>query len=310
MRMSVSKVLVLLLLGILLGGGAFATAATLISSKDIKDSSIQNRDIRPGVITMSRLSESTQELIHKGGDAGAPGAPGQPGRARSTRSTRAHQEASAPTLTSGDFGVIYRNTIGSPVADLRSGPGDPALGSGSLSLLVAADTDTSTSLGDTEKVSYGVSIRDPLREITEVGFRVFTTAENMKLSTAANPNMPGITIEMDPNVAAIATDYTSLVWAPPEGQANEWSPYLDGTKEGLWGFTGSAFNGNKCSINGTRCTLAEAMALLNDDATPAEPITFAVTKGRDHAFQGAVDDLRLNGRTADFEEGGVVIKAS
>ena len=38
MRMSVSKVLVLLLLGILLGGGAFATAATLISSKDIKDS--------------------------------------------------------------------------------------------------------------------------------------------------------------------------------------------------------------------------------------------------------------------------------
>ena len=38
MRMSVSRVLVLLLLAPLLGGGAFATAATLITSKDIKDS--------------------------------------------------------------------------------------------------------------------------------------------------------------------------------------------------------------------------------------------------------------------------------
>ena len=52
------------------------------------------------------------------------------------------------------------------------------------------------------------------------------------------------------------------------------------------------------------------MALLNDDGTPPELITFAITKGRDYAFQGAVDDLRLNGRTADFEEGGVIIKAS
>ena len=76
MRMSVSKVLVLLVLGVLLGGGTFAAAATLITSKDIKDEGIENRDIRKGVITMSRLSESTQELIRQGGEAGAPGAPG------------------------------------------------------------------------------------------------------------------------------------------------------------------------------------------------------------------------------------------
>ena len=155
-----------------------------------------------------------------------------------------------------------------------------------------------------------MSIRGPLREITEVGFRVYTTWENMKLGRAATANMPGITVRMDPNVAAIASDYTSLVWAPPEGQTNAWSPYLDGTTQGRWGFTGSAFNSNKCSINGLRCTLAEAMAVLNDDATPAEGITFAITKGRDYAFQGAVDDLRLNGRAAHFEEGGVIIKAS
>ena len=227
---------------------------------------------------------------------------------------QAHQGApggAAPTLTSGEFGVIYRNTIGSPVADLRSGPGDPALGSGSLSLMVAADTDSPTSLGDTEKVSYGVSIRDPLREITEVGFRVFTTGENMKLSTAGHREHARDHHRDGSERCRASLPITRRSCGPPpEGQANAWSPYLDGTKQGLWGFTGSAFNGNKCSINGPRCTLAEAMAVLNDDATPAELITFAITKGRDHAFQGAVDDLRLNGRTADFEEGGVVIKAS
>ena len=83
--MSVSRVLVLLLLGILLGGGSFATAATLLTSKDIKDEGIQNRDIRKESITMSRLSESTQELIRQGGEAGAPGSSRGAGRARSTR---------------------------------------------------------------------------------------------------------------------------------------------------------------------------------------------------------------------------------
>ena len=84
MRMSVSKVLVLLLLGVL-GGGRLAAAATLITSKDIKDEGIQNRDIRKGVITMSRLSESTQDLIRQGGEADAAGSPGRPGSARSAR---------------------------------------------------------------------------------------------------------------------------------------------------------------------------------------------------------------------------------
>jgi len=201
--------------------------------------------------------------------------------------------------------VIYRNTIGSPVADLRSGPADPPLGSGSLSILVGSGA---------EKVAYGVSMRGQLKALTEVGFRVYTTGENVAAGGAGTPNVPGIAFEMDPNIAANTANYTSLVWQPPQGKPGDWSPYLDGTKEGLWGFTGSAFNSPatkaNCGLNGPRCTLAEVMALLGDDGTPAELITFAITKGRDNAFQGAVDDLRLNGRTADFEEGGVVIKAS
>ena len=41
-----------------------AVAAALITSDDIQDGSIQNRDIRSGVITMSRLAPTTQDLIN------------------------------------------------------------------------------------------------------------------------------------------------------------------------------------------------------------------------------------------------------
>ena len=72
MRISVVSALPLVLLGVLVGGGAFAAADSLITSSDIKDSSVQNRDVRKGAITMSRLAETTQELINEGGKPGPP----------------------------------------------------------------------------------------------------------------------------------------------------------------------------------------------------------------------------------------------
>jgi hypothetical protein len=68
-------------------GASSATAATVITSSQIKDGSIQNRDIRPAVLTMSRLAPTTQELInakHLGpagptGPVGPKGEPGTPG---------------------------------------------------------------------------------------------------------------------------------------------------------------------------------------------------------------------------------------
>jgi hypothetical protein len=55
-RFTIPRVLALLILGSLLGGSAFAAADRLLTSKDIKDGSLQNRDIRSGVISMSRLT--------------------------------------------------------------------------------------------------------------------------------------------------------------------------------------------------------------------------------------------------------------
>ena len=199
MRISVVSALPLVLLGVLVGGGAFAAADSLITSSDIKDSSVQNRDVRKGAITMSRLAETTQELINEGGKPGPPGAPGAPG----APGTPGAPGGTAPTLTSSNFGIIYRNTNGSPVADLRFGPATPPLGAGSLSIIVRAD----------EKVAYGVPVRGPVTDLTEVGFRVYTTGEN---NGRGATNLPNISFEIDPNLSSLPNkSYSTLVWNPP-----------------------------------------------------------------------------------------------
>ena len=73
------------------------------------------------------------------GDTGAVGPQGPQGAKGDTG-------AAGPVLSSGNWGVINRNTIGSPSAFLRSGPGSAPVGKGSLNLLVG---------GAGEKVAYG-----------------------------------------------------------------------------------------------------------------------------------------------------------
>ena len=93
---------------------------------------------------------------------------------------------------------------GSPVAQLRSGPNGPPLGSGSLNLLV----------GQGEKVAYGVvdSQARLVSSITQIGFSVYTTGEN---SARGNPNMPGIGIEIDPNLEPASTTGFSTLGSSP-----------------------------------------------------------------------------------------------
>jgi hypothetical protein len=51
-------------------------------------------------------------------------------------------------------------------------------------------------------------------------------------------------------------------------------------------------------------------AYLDDGGDPATILSAAVTKGRDYAWQGAVDGLRINGTVFDFEENGVFTHAA
>ena len=243
------------------------------------------------------------------GPAGPPGTPGAPGT-----------PGSNATISSGNWGVILRNTIGSPDIDLRGGPhvnatapfGSPPLGTGSLQFLINVVPAIPAGGGGVpaipaapEKASYGNEIDffgDPVAGLTAVGYRVFTTLED---EPAGIVNMPGITFEVDPNLTA--DPFSSLVFQPSANSpADQWSDYIDATSDaaGRWFLTSTAGTLTGCN-QATPCTFTAIKAALPQ----ATIYTAAVTKGRDFAWQGAIDGFRVNNEVFDFEESGVRVTA-
>jgi hypothetical protein len=216
------------------------------------------------------------------------------------------------------WGIITRNTIGSPVADLRFGPygsfgvtgpsAQPPFGTGSLGIEVA--NDSTTLVPKSEKVDFGNEVDffgDPVLALNQVGFHVFQTGENVGYGAPSTRNMPNIRFEIDPNLAVNPlTNYTTMVWVPdPAPALNRWSGYIDATTTGDWYFTGLTGVTTGCN-QVTMCTFAQAKASLNDpDGQPPIFYTVAVGKGRDNIWVGAVDGLRLNDKVYDFEFTGV-----
>ncbi len=230
---------------------------------------------------------------------------------------------SASAVTDGDeggherrgdhWGVIARNTIGSPVADLRNGPfgsfgvtgpaARPPYGRGSLGISVADDSTTLSP--PSEKVDFGNEVDfygDPVQGLRRVGFHVFQTGENV---TYGGPeNMPNIRFEIDPNLTALPADnYSTLVWVPDASPVtNRWSGFIDATSTGYWYLTGNELPA--CN-QAAECSLDEVKDALDDGGEGATVLTAAVGKGRDHMWIGAVDGLRINQDVYDFEADGV-----
>ncbi|MEU9359548.1 hypothetical protein AB0D35_15775 [Streptomyces sp. NPDC048301] len=214
---------------------------------------------------------------------------------------------------SDHWGVIARNTIGSPVADLRNGPygsfgvtgpaARPPYGRGSLGIEVA---DASTSLTPaSEKVDFGNEVDfygDPVSGLRRLGFHVFQTGENVAYGGAEN--MPNIRFEIDPNLSALPNDnYSTMVWVPDASPVtNRWSGFIDATSTGHW-----FLSGNEVPACGqaAECTFDEIKDALDDGGAGATILTAAVGKGRDHMWIGAVDGLRVNQDVYDFEADGV-----
>lgn len=297
-------------------GGGTASAANLITSDDVKNGSlrsvdlendtIKSKDVTDGSLRVKDLTDDAVDTLQKQGPQGATGPQGPKGDTGAT-GARGPQgpKGDNATYVGEHWGVIARNTIAPATAVLRSGPfsawaGDvvkPPFGQGSLALTVA---------GSTDKVAFGNEVDFQgmrVADLSAVGFHVYTTGENSEAPTA---NMPSIAFEIDPNVGAVNSNYSSLVFTPTSNSApNKWSDYIDATTEGLWGLSGSAFNGTTCSLNGSRCTWDQMLTYLSDGGDDAMINTAAITKGRDYAFVGAVDGLRINDSVYDFEPFGV-----
>jgi hypothetical protein len=308
MRRRITPGLVLGGIAVLLSMSGSAVAGSLITSAKIKDGTIRNKDIRKGTISLNRMSPSAQAAIKRAGTPGPAGATGATGAA-GARGATGEQGPAGPSVqaspgavpTAGNWGIVNRNTIGA-IADLRSGPTNAPVGSGALQLTIADGDD---------KVSFGNEVDfqgELVEDLSEVGFHVYNTGENVKAG-GASQNMPGITFEIDPNREdKPAVGYSSLVFMPDNSAPNQWSGYIDATTTGHWGLTGSGLVGTPCHIDGSRCSFEEVMDYLDDGGAPATIGTAAVTKGRDFAWAGAVDGLRINDTVVDFEETGIVLR--
>ena len=270
-------------------GATTATAAQLITGKQIKNGSITGKDLKRGTVTKKRLSGAVRAELAKQGARGPAGPVGPKG-------DKGEPGSAAKLPSAGNWGVINRNTIGSPVAQLRSGPFDPPAGDGSLNLTVGSGT---------EKLAYGNEVDFEglkIADLSAVGYSVYQTGENADLSAA---NLPNLTFEVDPNVV-VGADYSSLVYNPAAVPENAWSAIDAATGAGWWftnAATAAATNCGQGAAPQHFCTLAEIKA-----AAPNAVVTFsaAISKGRDFEWHGAVDGLRINNKVYDFEEHGVV----
>jgi hypothetical protein len=218
--------------------------------------------------------------------------------------------ATGPVPSAGNWGVINRNTTGSPTADLRNGPVTPPLGqitplsappfgTGSLNLGVAT--------GELATFGNEIDFLGQPFSLTAVGFHVYNLPENVSVDPG---NMPNIAIEINPNLTASTDHFTSAVYFPPPTLPGAWSNYIDATTTGVWGLTGAEFEGQTCGINTNRCTWTELQTLLDDGGDAATMFTVAVKKGADFTWHGAVDGLRINSTVYDFEEHGVIATAA
>ena len=161
-----------------------------------------------------------------------------------------------------------------------------------------------------EKASFGNEkdfTGDEVEDLTQLGFRVYQTGEN---AAKGNPNMPNINIEIDPNMSAAGTDgFSTLAFLPPQSPSNQWSGYINATTTPAspsgTGFTLSGGEGTATGCNLAKpCSFDELQAALNDGGDKATIGSIAVTKGRDFAWQGGIDGLRVNNEVFDFEPTG------
>jgi hypothetical protein len=296
-RKHISPGLVLGIVAVVIATTGSATAASLITSSKIKNGTIRGKDIHKRTITMDRLSHSVQQAIRKAGKPGPAGAKGDKGDKGDTGATGPSVQGSPVVLpTAGNWGIVDRNTIGSPAIQFRSGPAAPPLGKGSLSLAVGSSA---------EKAAFGNEVDflgQPLAGINTLSFSVFQTGEDAALSP---DNIPSIGIEIDPSGAADTTapNFSTLVSVPTAVTPNKWSK-VD-VSGGQFFLTGAAGSTSGCNQT-TYCTLDQVKAKFPN----ATLLSVQITKGRDYAFQGDVDALRVNNTLFDFEELGVFTGAA
>jgi hypothetical protein len=264
--------------------GGTALASGQVTSHDIVDGTIHAADLATGSVTSRVIKDGSVRGADIRDDSVSENdlRPGLRGK------------VDKPAYVGENWSVVDRNVIGNGDAFLRAGPSAaggvaPPSGIGSLGLRTGAATDKAA-FGD--QVDFAGQL---LSGIDTVSYYVFTTGEN---NGAAPGNLPSVAFEVNPHAAG--STFSTLVFSPAQATSNAWTK-LDASTDQRWFYTGAFGTASGCNQT-TFCTLAQAEAAAPD----ATLFTTQITKGRDFAFSGAVDDLQINDSVYDFEPNGVV----
>ena len=301
--------MVVAIIALIVATAGTAVAAKMIDGKDLVNNSVASKKIKDSTLKVRDFSNRTKTALK--GDQGPAGPQGPQGPV----GPEGPQGEPGPPYAdpNPEWGQIDRHTIGSPTVVLRSGPyvgttETPPFGIGSLSLTVNGAPRVPSST-DAEQATFGNEsdfVNQDVSGLEEVGFYVYTTGEN---SAKGNPNMPSIKMEIDPNLDATPSNFSTLQFLPEQSPSNQWSDYIDGTTTPAspsgtgWILSGAAGAATGCNL-ASPCTFEDVKTALAA-GTGAKILTVAVGKGRDFSWSGAVDGLRINGTVYDFEPTGV-----
>lgn len=261
----------------LVGAGAGWSAAQ-ITSGDIANETIRSKDVKDGGLKIKDLS--TKAVTQLKGQTGPQGPAGPAG------------PATAATYVGPNWSIVDRNVEENGDAYLRSGPGTPPKGIGSLGLRTGG--------GGVDKAAFGNQVdflNTTLAGLNTLKYSVYVSGED--LSNNAD-NAPSLSIELDTSGPGAPVNFTSLVWVPTGMTANAWTT-LDASTAARWFLTGAAGTSSGCNDT-TYCTLAQVKTAFPN----ASVLTVSITKGRDFEFSGAADALVINNKTFDFEPFGVI----
>lgn len=223
----------------------------------------------------------------------------------------------ATKLSPEKWGKVLRNTIGTPTSQFRIGPYGrtgptpaatqaPLCGIGSLEMLVGGIPPGGTGT-DAQKLAFGNETDFAgmaLSSITNLKYALFVGMDSL-----SGVSFPAVAMEVS-SPSAPAVGYSQLVYLPNDSVApsapatpalGQWQTWDAATSGSKWYATGSGGTATGCTL-ATPCSFAALKAAL-----PNAVISFSlsITKGRDNAFNGAVDCLEVNANLYDFEAEGV-----
>jgi Collagen triple helix repeat (20 copies) len=319
-----------LVLGAVIAGTAAASAGatTLITGAQVRDGSLTGADVRDRSLGVRDLtSRARRSLRGRRGPRGATGAAGPQGAA-GPRGDAGPRGGAGPQGPKGDpaslsrlpWGVVGRNTIGSPSAYFRVGPWGrtsgyaatvpPPFGEGSLGVHVEGVNGTGSSA---EKLSFGDETTFAgllIRSISTLSYWLYAGEDAF-----TNHSLPTLSIEANPD--ANGATYTTLVYLPDGSAApsapsprtvSAWQKYDTLATGNMWHSTADLDpNTTVCQITNP-CKFSDLVAQMGPNACVS--FSLAITKGRDNEFTGAVDAVTVNGTTYDFEPEGVVARGA